>query len=110
MGLKAVENYDGDFELGEESRDQLVNLLKSETFRRQVVKECKLGDGVLVDFTGMLFQPVPWSPKTTKGMPEQYVKYLEDPEYTIINVPPNFMFQAKIFKPSRLCAIFKKTN
>jgi hypothetical protein len=40
-------------------------------------------------------------------MPAEYEQYLEDPAYAIINVPPNFMFKAKIFKPSRLCAIFK---
>jgi hypothetical protein len=42
-----------------------------------------------------------------QGMPAEYERYLEDPAYAIINVPPNFMFKAKIFKPSRLCAIFK---
>eukprot|EP00897_Mesotaenium_endlicherianum_P001229 jgi/Mesen1/1133/ME000123S00303 len=39
---------------------------------------------------------------------QEYEKYLEDKDnYVIINVPPNYMFQAKIFKPSRLCAIFR---
>ncbi len=42
-----------------------------------------------------------------QGMPTEYEQYLEDPNYTIINIPPNFMFKAKIFKPSRLCAIYK---
>jgi hypothetical protein len=40
-------------------------------------------------------------------MPAEYEQYLDDPTYAIINVPPNFMFKAKIFKPSRLCAIYK---
>ena len=101
-------------------------------------------------FTGMLFQPVPWSMQTKKGMPADFEKYAADAEYVIINIPPNFMFQvrtivcqsaisssgmllmqctclldlrragmaikevrcslmqAKIFKPSRLCAIFRR--
>lgn len=42
-----------------------------------------------------------------QGMPAEYEQFLEDPKYAIINVPPNFMFKAKIFKPSRLCAIYK---
>ena len=42
-----------------------------------------------------------------QGMPAEYEQYLEDPNYAIINVPPNFMFKAKIFKPSRLCAVYK---
>jgi len=33
-------------------------------------------------------------------------KFYNNPEYIIINVPPPFMFKAKIFSPSRLCAVF----
>ena len=40
-------------------------------------------------------------------MPQEYEQYHESPDFFIINVPPNFMFQSKIFKPSRLCAIYK---
>jgi hypothetical protein len=51
---------------------------------------------------------VPWSQKTRKGMPEEYEKlYYSSPAHAIINVPPTFMFKAKIFKPSRLCAIYE---
>lgn len=42
------------------------------------------------------------------GMPKKYEWYLENPRYTIINVPPTFMFKAKCFKPSRLCAVFRR--
>lgn len=31
-------------------------------------------------------------------------------EYVIINVPPVFMFQAKVFQPPRLCAIYRRTD
>ena len=47
-------------------------------------------------FTGMLFQPVPWSMQTKKGMPADFEKYAADAEYVIINTPPNFMFQVRI--------------
>ena len=47
-------------------------------------------------FTGMLFQPVPWSMQTRKGMPADFEKYAADAEYVIINTPPNFMFQVRI--------------
>ena len=46
-------------------------------------------------FTGMLFQPVPWSMQTKKGMPADFEKYAADAEYVIINTPPNFMFQVR---------------
>lgn len=29
------------------------------------------------------------------------------PQYGIANIPPVVMFNAKIFKPSRLCAVYK---
>ena len=73
----------------------------------QVQQEVKADPHRPLQFTGMLFQPVPWTPATKKGMPAEYERYHADPDHHIINVPPNFMFQAKIFKPSRLCAIFK---
>ena len=56
-----------------------------------------------ISFEGCHRNPHGW----LQGMPAEYEQYLEDPAYAIINVPPNFMFKAKIFKPSRLCAIFK---
>lgn len=77
----------------------------------QVVKECKLEEGTKWEFTELLFQPVPWSPFTKKGMPQvrhpsaepfcirflqEFEIYLEDPNYTVINVPPTVMFKAKV--------------
>ena len=61
-----------------------------------------------LEYSKMLFQPVPWSPATTKGMPAELEKYHSDPNYCTINVPPNFLFKAQIFKPSRLCALYRK--
>ena len=72
----------------------------------QVVQQCNLLQDSTVEFADVLFQPVPWSPTTKRGMPVAYERYLDDPAYNIINIPPNFMFQAKIFKPSRLCAVY----
>lgn len=59
----------------------------------QVVQETGQLDGTELAFTGMLFQPVPWSLKTKKGMPADYEQYAADSDYVIINTPPNFMFQ-----------------
>lgn len=63
--------------------------------------------GAEMEFTEMIFTPVPWSPATPKGMPEEIQRYHDNPAYATINVPPNFMFKAKILKPSRLCALYK---
>ncbi len=76
----------------------------------QVVKQCSLPETAAVAFADVLFQPVPWSPATRKGMPQEFERYHGSPEFAIINVPPNFMFQAKIFKPSRLCAVYHVTQ
>ena len=107
MGLKIVENFNAAFELQPEAEAALHQLLGSETFCQQVVKECQLPEGSKVRFSGQLFQPVPWSVTTRKGMPAEFEKYSDNPDFKIINIPPNFMFQAKVFKPSRLCAIYE---
>ena len=107
MGLKVVETYNADFELQPDAEQALHNLLGSEAFCRQVVQQCQLAESTKVTFTGKLFQPVPWSVNSRKGMPPEFEKFADDPSFTVINIPPNFMFQAKVFKPSRLCAIYQ---
>lgn len=61
----------------------------------QVVQETGQPEGTEIAFTGVLFQPVPWSMQTKKGMPAEYEKFAADPDYVIINIPPNFMFQVR---------------
>ncbi len=71
----------------------------------QVVQETGQAEGTEVVFTGMLFQPVPWSMQTKKGMPAEYEKYAADPDYVIINTPPNFMFKVNRFMPPFACSL-----
>ena len=105
MGLKVVENFDSSFSLTPEAKTALFDLLTNEAFLTQVAQQLKWEK---IKFTELLFQPVPYSSHTPKGMPAEFEKYHESEEYAIIHVPPNFMFQTKIFKPSRLCAIYQK--
>lgn len=105
MGLKIVESFDDSFELEPDAKVTLFKLLQGESFLQQVSQQGKCSD---VEFTGLLFQPVPYSSSTPKGMPIAYHPYQESEDYIIINVPPNFMFTAKVFKPSRLCAIYRR--
>ncbi len=106
MGLKVIDTFDTSFTLTAEAEELLMALLKEPSFAQ------KVGDHkgwVEAKFTGQLFQPVPYSSKTPKGMAAEFEPYHDDPEhYAIVHVPPPFMFQAKIFKPSRLCAVFQK--
>ncbi|MEA5576553.1 hypothetical protein [Anabaena sp. UHCC 0451] len=106
MSLKIVSNFDSSFTLTPESKETLFQLLTNQSFLRQI---CQSSQWVNIEFTQLLFQPVPYSLNTPKGMPSEFEKYQESDDYIIINVPPNFMFNAKIFKPSRLCAIYRKT-
>lgn len=106
MALKIIQNFDSNFTLEPQAKATLFELLTNESFLKQV---CQQSNCQQVEFTELLFQPVPYSSATPKGMPAEFEKYHESEEYVILNVPPNFMFQAKIFKPSRLCAIYKKT-
>lgn len=107
MGLKIVQQYNGDFTLPPEAQETLFQLLSSEAFLQQVSQQVKFEQ---VRFTELLFQPVPYTPAAPKGMPPEYEQYYDAPDYAIINVPPNFMFKAKIFQPSRLCAIYQKVE
>ena len=44
----------------------------------------------------MLFPPLPWSPTTKKGMPQEIEeRFHGKPFYTFINVPPVFMFKVR---------------
>lgn len=107
MKLKIVENYDPSFTLESIAKETLFNLLKDESFIEQVRQQVQSKN---LEFTELLFQPVPYSLKTPKGMPSEFEKYHHSEEYLIINVPPHFMFKAKIFQPSRLCAIYRKVS
>ncbi|WP_017315286.1 hypothetical protein [Mastigocladopsis repens] len=103
MPLKIVKNFDASFTLEPQAQEMLFQLLTGEAFLHQITQQLKCEK---VEFLELLFQPVPYSLATPKGMPVEFEKYYESEEYAIINVPPNFMFNAKIFKPSRLCAIY----
>ncbi|MEA5554357.1 hypothetical protein VB713_25825 [Anabaena cylindrica UHCC 0172] len=105
MSLRIVQNFDSSFTLAPEAQETLFKLLTSESFLSQLCQSWQCGK---IEFTEMLFQPVPYSPATPKGMPPEFEQYHQSEDYTIINVPPNFMFNAKIFRPSRLCAIYIK--
>jgi len=103
--LKIVNNYESSFVLSSEAKQNLFSLLTKESFLNQVAEQ---GQCQKVEFTELLFQPVPYSTATPKGMPAEFEPYHESNDYLIINVPPNFMFKAKILTPSRLCAIYRK--
>ncbi|MCJ8280909.1 MAG: hypothetical protein MJK14_13755 [Rivularia sp. ALOHA_DT_140] len=105
MPLKIIQNFDSSFTLEPQAKATLFELLTNESFLKQVSQQSKCEQ---VEFIELIFQPVPYSCATPKGMPAQFEKYHESEDYTIVNVPPNFMFKAKIFKPSRLCAIYRK--
>ncbi len=105
MPFKIIQNFDTSFTLQAQAQETLFQLLQSESFLQQICQQSKFEK---VEFTELLFQPVPYSLSTPKGMPAELEKYNESDEYVIINVPPNFMFTAKIFQPSRLCAIYQK--
>ncbi len=106
MPLKVIEDYDNSFTLETQAQVALFSLLTSETFLAQVAQNLSCP---AVEFTKLLFQPVPYSTATPKGMPAEFEKYHQNSEYAIVNVPPNFMFSAKIFQPSRLCAVYQKS-
>jgi len=107
MALKVIDHFDGSFTLDPEVKATLFTLLMAESFLAQVAAEMACDR---VEFTELLFQPVPYSAATPKGMSAEFEPYYTSAEHSIINVPPTFMFQAKIAKPARLCAIYRKVS
>ncbi|MCU0545712.1 MAG: hypothetical protein MUE44_26680 [Oscillatoriaceae cyanobacterium Prado104] len=104
MGLKIIDSYDGSFALEADAKAALFGLLTGENFLKQLAEQLRCSQ---LEFTELLFQPVPYSTETPKGMPAEFEQYYNRSDFAIINVPPNFMFQGKVFKPSRLCAIYR---
>lgn len=105
MPLKIIENFDSSFTLDSEAQATLFGYLKNDTFLQQIAQQLRCPQ---IEFTELLFQPVPYSTATPKGMPAEFERYHNCAEYAIVNVPPNFMFKAKIAQPSRLCAVYRK--
>ena len=110
MKIKIIDNFDGNFELKLESKKILFELLRGEEFLNQVRQQVQKNtiENIKIEFTELLFKPVAYSKNTPKGMPSEFEAYHNSENYFIINVPPNFMFKAKIFNPNRLCAIYRK--
>lgn len=105
QAIRGVDTYDSSFSLSEEMEETLVDLLTHEDMMNEVKKNAKARSA---SFTGRMFQPVPYSEETPYGMPNEMERYYHDKEnYVVCNIPPFFMFKAKIFKPSRLCAIYQ---
>jgi hypothetical protein len=100
-------NFDGSFELEEAKKEQLFKLLESQAFQQQI---CQNAGCTKVTFLSLIFQPVPYSENTPHGMNREFEPYFKSEEHIIVNVPANFMFQAKITQPSRLCAIYRKDS
>ncbi|MFP4319214.1 MAG: hypothetical protein ACLFQ7_09640 [Phormidium sp.] len=107
MSLKIIENFDARVQLNPEAQKALFQWLTHESFLEQIRQPLNCAE---LEFTECLFQPVPYSTATPKGMPPEFEQYHDSSEYYIINVPPNFMAKAKIFKPSRLCAIYRRLD
>ncbi|WP_375339411.1 hypothetical protein [Okeania hirsuta] len=107
VGIKIIESFESSFTLEQNAQQMLFKLLTSENFIQQITSQLPYEK---LEFTELIFQPIPYSKETPKGMAKEFEQYHESSDYIIINVPPNFMFKAKIFQPSHLCAIYKITR
>ncbi|HEY9752687.1 MAG TPA: hypothetical protein V6C46_07035, partial [Coleofasciculaceae cyanobacterium] len=76
MGIRIVDNFDDRFTLTPEAKRCLFDLLHSEMFLNQVAEQLQCDRA---EFTGLLFQPVPYSPGTPKGMPAELETYYSSP-------------------------------
>lgn len=70
-GIRGIQDFDASFEFeSKEVEEALLEFLNDPRFHLQVINECKLTNVKGLEFTGMMFQPIPWSPNTPKGMPK----------------------------------------
>jgi hypothetical protein len=103
--IRGIHDYDASFSLSEECATTLQAYLRHPDMIKEVSKQAVAQSAKFQD--GMLFQPVPYSAGTPFGMPATFEEYHLNPDFAIVNVPPVVMFKSKIFKPSRLCAVFR---
>jgi hypothetical protein len=73
LPLKIIDNFDSSFSLEPDAKLVLFELLKNESFLSQISSAIadKL-NGNRVEFTELLFQPVPYTTATPKGMPAEF--------------------------------------
>ena len=64
--LKIIEHFDSSFTLDPDVKAALFQLLNNPSFLDQVAREAQAST---VEFTELIFQPVPYSKMTPKGMP-----------------------------------------
>ncbi|CEM35912.1 unnamed protein product [Vitrella brassicaformis CCMP3155] len=102
--LRGLQQIDATLRLKEGVQEVLTDLLSQEKMTSEV---CQVTTAESAEFTGLLFEPQPYSISTRHGMPQEMEHYHFDPSYAIVTVPATIMFKAKCLSPSRLCAVFK---
>ena len=88
MNLKIVQQYDGNFTLELAAKETLFGLLRGEAFLQQIANQAACAE---IEFTELLFQPVPYAPSATKGMPVEYEPYHDSPDYVIRRFPAKIL-------------------
>jgi transposase len=74
--IRIVENFDTSFTLNPEAKAALFELLRGEVFLTQLATQLATQlEGKTAEFTELLFQPVPYSATTPKGMPPEFEPY-----------------------------------
>ena len=100
----------GEFSLTAEQRETLEAYLAHPVFCGNVRDNMGWPESTQARYAGQLFQPVPWSGSTPRGMPAEMERFADSATHAIINIPPPFMFKAKVFSPSRLCAVYEQVE
>ena len=103
--LRIINNFDTSFSLEPESQRILFGLLESDSFLGQVAGQI---EAQKVQFTGILFQPMPQVSAAPRNMSPEVEEYFTSSDYAIVNIPPAFLFKARISNPTKLCAIFHR--
>lgn len=84
--------------------DTLRAYLSARQMLEKVAKEARVSR---VEYSGIIFEPKPYSEDMPRGVPSAVEPYLDSKQHLIVNVPPVVMFKAKCFKPAKLCAVYE---
>lgn len=84
----------------------LTRLLQGVRFKRLVAKDSRCA---FVRFTGVVFRRCELSEEFNQGLSPRYIRYENDVNYSIVDVPPIFLERAQIVPDkNRVCAVFER--
>ncbi|GBF99986.1 hypothetical protein Rsub_12713 [Raphidocelis subcapitata] len=105
--IRGIASVDGSVLLDDVSREMLTWGLSTPEFLADAAAASGLPQGASLRFTGALFQPIPWSPTSRYGMPQEFEVYRDKSRYMIVQIPGKMILDAMVKGIPRICAVLE---